>query len=84
MAVFSTDSLTNWWPHTASSSASFVNSAPGWRASAHSRLKGVGASATAFPPRSSAGIRLIELELVETEANRIGVESGRGTRRVVR
>ena len=52
MAVFNTESLTNRWPQTSSSRACLVSSAPGCRASAHSRAKGVGARAIAFPSRS--------------------------------
>ena len=84
MAVFSTDSVTNWWPQTASSSASFVNRAPGWRASAHSRLKGVGASATALPPRSSQAFASSSSKSSNRRRTGSEVESGRGTRYVVR
>ena len=49
MAVFNTESLTNWWPQTSSSNACLVSSDPGRRTSAHSTANGVGASATAFP-----------------------------------
>ena len=84
MAVLSTDSLTNWWPHTASSSASLVSRTPGWRASAHSRLKGVGASATAFPPRSSHAFASSSSRSPKRRRIGSGLESDRGTRDVVR
>jgi len=52
MTVFSTESLTNWCPQTASSNAFLLSSAPGWRASMHSTANGVGGRATALPSRS--------------------------------
>src|SRR5271157_3126813 len=60
IAVLSTESVTNWWPHTLSSNALVLRRHPGSRASAQSTAKGFGASAIGSPAhvsRASASSR---------------------------
>ena len=71
MAVFSTESVTNWWPHTSSSNACLVSREPGRRASAQSTANGFGARVTAFPLRSRRAFGLVQFECVEAHAYRI-------------
>ena len=52
MAVRKTESLTNWWPHTSSSSAFVLSSEPRFRTSEHNTANGVGGRATGVPLRS--------------------------------
>ena len=77
MAVFSTESLTNWWPHA---SSSLVSRDPSRRASQQrSRLarqraqqvEGSGRERDSLPIAQQARIRLVEVKLVEADPNRI-------------